>query len=49
VAERPKFSIIKSWWFHNIVAHPVAEILRLLGMKKLGRYIHDVTVPEGQS
>jgi hypothetical protein len=30
---------------HNIVGHPVYEILSLLGREDLGRKIHDLTLP----
>ena len=34
-----------SYCFHNIVGHPVAEILWVLGFEKAGDYVHDITVP----
>jgi len=33
------------WAVHNIVAHPLYEILSLVGLKKWGDWIHDITVP----
>lgn len=34
-----------SWTLHNIVAHPLSEILHLLGAKKASNWVHDVTIP----
>ena len=34
-----------AWTFHNIVAHPVSEVLHLVGCKRLSQWVHDVTVP----
>jgi hypothetical protein len=39
------------WSFHNLVAHPISEIVWLLGFRKLSDSIHDKSVPkheEGQ-
>ena len=44
----------KNWTVHNIVAHPVSEILYLISLPFLGRekaesisgWIHDVTLPD---
>ena len=33
------------WAFHNLVAHPVMQILVWLGFRRAGLWIHDVTVP----
>lgn len=38
-------SFYKNWTFHNIVAHPLSEILHLLGFEKAGGFVHDATVP----
>lgn len=34
-----------AWAFHNLVAHPVLQVLHWLGMTRLGMRIHDSTVP----
>jgi len=35
------------WWaIHNLIAHPVAEILFWVGLEKLGNQFHDWTVPK---
>lgn len=33
------------WTLHNIVGHPVGEILSQVGLKDLGNRVHDITVP----
>ena len=30
---------------HNMVAHPIMELLHLIGLSKLGDKIHDITLP----
>lgn len=34
-----------AWAFHNLVAHPVLQVLAWAGYAKLGFKIHDATVP----
>lgn len=34
------------WTFHNVVAHPLSELLYQLGFSHLSGWIHDVTVPK---
>jgi hypothetical protein len=34
-----------AWAFHNLVAHPMLQILVWLGMTKAGIRLHDATVP----
>jgi hypothetical protein len=31
---------------HNIIAHPLMEVLHLLGFNELGNKIHDITLPK---
>ena len=38
----PKFR----WSAHNIIGHPVCEILSWVGLNELGVKIHDATLPE---
>jgi len=33
------------WTIHNLVGHPVAEVLGLLGLQRLADVVHDGTVP----
>ena len=35
----------QAWAFHNLVAHPLLQVLAWLGMHKLGFRIHDATIP----
>ena len=35
----------QAWAFHNLVAHPVLQILAWFGLHKLGFKLHDATVP----
>ncbi len=35
------------WWgIHNLIAHPVSEILYWFGLERAGSYLHDETIPE---
>lgn len=34
------------WSLHNLVAHPLSEVLFQLGMREWSDKIHDLTVPE---
>ena len=33
------------WTIHNMLAHPVSELLFLLGMETAGNRVHDATIP----
>ncbi len=35
-----------SWTLHNMVAHPLSEIMHLCGLDKLSKWVHDATIPE---
>lgn len=35
-----------SYTLHNLVGHPLMEILGLLGMHKAAKYVHDYTLPK---
>lgn len=37
------------WILHNVVAHPVMQVLALLRLYGLAMWIHDVTVPKPKS
>lgn len=39
-----KFGRFK-WTLHNLVAHPLSEVLFQVGLVELGNRIHDATVP----
>lgn len=34
------------WTLHNVVAHPLSEILHQIGMQRASNWIHDITIPE---
>lgn len=34
------------WTIHNIVSHPLSEVLYLLGFSALSDIVHDSTVPD---
>jgi len=37
--------LYKNWWVHNIVAHPLMQILFSLGFISLSDALHDATLP----
>ena len=34
------------WTLHNVVAHPLMEVVYLLGYSKLSEKIHELTIPD---
>lgn len=34
------------WSVHNLIAHPMSEIVHLCGYTDVGNKIHDITIPE---
>lgn len=34
------------WTPHNLIAHPLSEVLFLLGFGELGNRLHDWTIPQ---
>ena len=34
------------WTLHNVVAHPLSEILFQLGLREWSKLVHDGTMPE---
>jgi hypothetical protein len=34
------------WSLHNLVAHPLSELIYLVGFEKISNWIHDITLPE---
>ena len=39
------------WTLHNLVAHPLSEVIYLVGFGsspfvKIGNWIHDITIPD---
>jgi hypothetical protein len=44
--EGRRFSWVRSAWaIHNLVAHPVLQLLAWTGHVRLGFHVHDVTIP----
>lgn len=42
----PKFKWVRrSWTIHNLLGHPVMEVLSRLGFPHLGLRVHDRTIP----
>lgn len=35
----------KCWPVHNLIAHPLSELLFWLGLGDLGNRLHDATIP----
>ena len=36
------------WTIHNLIAHPLSEIVHLLGSTDIANKIHDCTLPDSQ-
>jgi len=34
---------------HNLVGHPLMEILSLVGLQSAARWVHDVTLPDSDN
>ena len=34
------------WTLHNVVAHPISEVLFQVGLRRWSDAIHDLTIPE---
>ena len=41
--------IYKNWSVHNIVAHPLMQVLHLVGLPTLGDLLHAATLPQSPS
>ena len=35
-----------AWVLHNIISHPLSEVLFQLKLEKASNWVHDVTIPE---
>lgn len=33
------------WTIHNVIAHPIHEVLHLVGLPTLADRVHDATIP----
>ena len=42
----PEFKFARhAWAFHNLIAHPLMQILAFFGLTKLALRVHDATIP----
>lgn len=42
----PQFKFARHQWaFHNLIAHPLMQILAFFGLTRLGLRVHDATIP----
>lgn len=39
-------SLVRNWSTHNLIAHPLSEVLYLLGFRAASNRVHDATVPD---
>ena len=37
------------WTAHNLIAHPLSEVLFQVGLHKLSDKVHDITVPDHEA
>lgn len=37
------------WTAHNLIAHPLSEVLFQVGLRKLSDKVHDITVPDHEA
>jgi hypothetical protein len=37
------------WTAHNLIAHPLSEVLFQVGLRKLSDKVHDITVPSHEA
>jgi hypothetical protein len=42
---KPVKYVKRAWMIHNLVGHPLMQVLSFLGMKELAFKVHDVTIP----
>lgn len=38
-----------AWTLHNVVAHPLGEVLHQLGAARASAWLHDITVPRHET
>lgn len=47
IIEGKRLKFKKNMWIvHNIIAHPIMQILAFLKMYKIAMWIHDITIPQ---
>jgi len=37
--------MFRSWFVHNLFAHPAMQILNMVGLHRAAEYVHDSTLP----
>ncbi len=37
---------LKNWAVHNLLGHPLKQLLTWLGLEELGNKVHDMTMPD---
>lgn len=37
------------WTLHNLVAHPLSEVLFQVGLESASNWVHDASIPEHES
>jgi hypothetical protein len=35
----------RMWIMHNLVAHPLMQVLSLVGLRRQGLWLHEITIP----
>jgi hypothetical protein len=35
----------RMWIMHNLIAHPLMQVLSLVGLRRQGLWLHEVTIP----
>lgn len=40
-------NLYKNWAVHNLIGHPLMEVLTWFGAKQLAKKVHDGTLPSG--
>jgi hypothetical protein len=45
---RKKWDQDFQWTVHNMIAHPIMQVLSWFGYSKLGDRLHDATVPRSE-
>jgi hypothetical protein len=43
---KTKIKVHLMWAVHNLIAHPLGELLYWVGLGKLANRLHDVTIPD---
>lgn len=38
-----------AWTLHNVVGHPLSEVLHQIGAQRASNWVHDVTMPKHEA